>query len=216
MKEVISKRLYYLHNKLFPSFYYAKLLQEINECETILDVGCGSSSPAHLFPNNKVLVGVDGFMPSIEISKEKGIHSQYYHINLLDIEKTFAPRSFDCVMALDVIEHFDKPDALKLISMIEKLAIKKVILFTPNGFLAQKEYDSNEFQIHKSGWSYSDMKHMGYRLYGINGLRCLRGEFANIRYRPTVFWLYISSLSELFTRVCPRTAFQLLGIKRIL
>ena len=40
---------------------------------------------------------------------------------------------------------------------MEKVARKKVIVFTPNGFVPQRPYDGNPFQEHLSGWSVDEI-----------------------------------------------------------
>jgi len=76
----------------------------------------------------------------------------------MEIGRNFKENSFDCVLASDVIEHFSKEEGYKLIEMMEKIARRKVIIYTPNGFLKQGEYDNNPWQVHKSGWNVKEMK----------------------------------------------------------
>jgi hypothetical protein len=90
-------------------------------------------------------------------------------MNALDLDKTFSPKSFDCVLALDLIEHLEKEEGFQLISMMEKIATKRVIIFTPNGLLPQQEFGGNRLQIHKSGWSVEEMREKGFRVIGILG-----------------------------------------------
>src|SRR5688572_14185669 len=106
--------------------------------QSLLDVGCGFNSPVqHLRRRPSTLIGVDGFIPAIEQSRAKAIHDDYKCISLLEIERTFGANSFDCVVASDVIEHFSEHDALELIAQMEIVSRRKVIIFTPNGFLPQ-------------------------------------------------------------------------------
>ena len=179
-----------------------------------MDVGCGFNSPVqNLRRRPPYLVGVDGFLPVIEQSRDKRIHDQYCQTSLLNIAKTFGPESFDCVLALDVIEHFNEEDALNLISQMERVARKKVIIFTPNGYLPQGEEYGNPFQKHLSGWTPRQMKRMGYRVTGIGGFKCLRGEMARIRWHPSRFWLMVSLLSQTVTWNRPFLAFSILCVK---
>ncbi|MDB4891928.1 MAG: hypothetical protein JWL61_3783 [Gemmatimonadetes bacterium] len=193
-------------------------VRELNEAigpssGTLLDVGCGFNSPVQLLSHRpERLVGIDGYLPVIEQSRAKGIHDEYHLMSLLDIEKEFGPKSFDCVLASDVIEHFLEGDAADLIAQMELVARKKVILYTPNGFLPQGEEYGNAYQRHLSGWSAAQMEARGYRVVGIEGLRCLRGEMARIRWRPWRFWLTVSLLSQRLVRNRPRFAFRILCV----
>lgn len=167
-------------------------------------------------------VGIDLFEPSIEASKKEGIHDTYFKMNMLDIDTVFAPRSFECVLACDTLEHLTPEEGIRLLEKMEIIAEKRVIVFTPNGFIRQDPYENNDLQIHKSGWTVNDMKKRGYTIIGINGWKSLRSGGAlklggaQIRFRPLYLWKIISSTTQiLFARRFPKTAFQILCIKDI-
>lgn len=96
---------------------------------------------------------------------------------------------------------------------MERWAKKKAIIFTPNGFLKQKEYDKDKLQIHKSGWSIDDFKSLGFKVYGVGGYKKLRGFRARIKYKPLIFWRLISDLTQKVVYRIPKFAFQLFAIK---
>lgn len=210
----MKNRLKKIYRAIFPS-YSDELEKAIGDCRTLLDVGCGSNSPIAPFSSQLHSVGVDGFQPSIDKSKVLGIHNDYMLMNVLDIDKTLPDNSFDCVLASDLIEHFEKDEGVKLLEAMERIASKRVIVFTPNGFLPQGEYDSNPFQVHKSGWSAGEMKSRGYRALGINGWKPLRVEEADFRFRPRLLWMLISDITQIFVRSAPEKAFHILCIKDI-
>ena len=59
--------------------YYDELEQAVGAASSLLDVGCGSDSPVgHFHRRIPRLVGVDGFAPSIEESRTRGIHDEYF------------------------------------------------------------------------------------------------------------------------------------------
>ncbi len=195
--------------------YDAELERLVGDSKTLLDVGCGSGSPIKIFSHKLHAEGVDAFIPSIEKSKQQKIHNKYHNIDVLDIDKQFESNSFDCVVALDLIEHLEKEKGLELMQKMEKIAKKRVIIFTPNGFLPQGEFENNPWQIHRSGWEVEEMQKYGYNVYGINGLKGIRGEFATIKYKPKIFWNFISNISQLYTYNNPKLAFQILCVKQI-
>jgi predicted TPR repeat methyltransferase len=201
------------YKKYLPWTYYAELRKAVKGCTKLLDVGCGSDSPVRYFADKIYCVGVDLHEASIEESKKQGIHNDYYLMDVLEIQKKFAAKSFDCVLASDVIEHLTKEDGLKLLEMMEAIAKKRVIVFTPNGFLPQGEYDDNPWQVHKSGWEITEMEARGYRVIGINGYKSFRGEYADIRLRPKLIWRIVAELSQFLVRNHPRYAFQILCVK---
>ena len=186
----------------------------IGSCATLLDLGCGSNSPVRKFSRRlHHTVGVDGFELAVKESEKARIHNAYRTMDVMNIGKHFQPDSFDCVLAFDLIEHLAKEDGLELLAMMEQIASKKVIVYTPNGFLPQHEIDSNRYQVHLSGWEVAEMHARGYRVIGINGWKPLRGERARISWRPTYLWSRISLLSQIVTTRYPRIAFQMLCIK---
>jgi len=211
MKKMI-KKLKELYLRIFTN-YEQELELSLKGCKTILDIGCGNSSPIKSFSKNIYSVGVDAFSPNIEKSKRSGIHNKYFNIDVMGIGKKFKPDSFEGVLASDLIEHLTKKEGIKLIEMMEKIAKKKIIIFTPNGFLPQGEHDENPWQVHKSGWKVKEMKNRGYKVIGINGLKFLRGESASIKFWPKPLWKIISDITQLFVRNNPKRAYQILCIK---
>lgn len=192
-----------------------ELEQILKDCNEILDLGCGSNSPLSFLSKKKNLVGVDGHKKSISESKKRKIHDKYYLMNILDIGSKFKRKSFDAVVALDLIEHLTKRDGIKLLKMMEKIARKKVVVLTPNGFIDQTGSD-NSLQEHLSGWNTKDFKKRGYEVVGRYGLKQLRGEKASLLFRPKLFWGIVSELSHLlYTRGNPEKAFSILCSKEI-
>lgn len=207
MKSLITS----IYKMIFPP--YAELLRkELQDCRSILDLGCGKDSPIrHIFVGYSV--GVELFEPYLEESKRSKIHSQYILGDIRNIG--FKENSFDAVLALDLIEHLTKEEGINLIGVMEKWANKKVIISTTNGFVWQEGYDNNPSQIHECGWSVTEFKKLGYKIYGIRGWKGLRGYRANLRFTPTLIWQVISDITQKITFRMPKLAFQLLCVKSI-
>ena len=127
-----------------------KLCMEVSPT-SLLDVGCGANSPIKRF-SSKIprTVGVDGFLPSIQKSRTLQIHREYIHGELMSSLANIPSKSFDVVIAMDVIEHFEKEQGWIFLGELERIASKRTIVFTPNGFLHQGEYDENPHQLHRS------------------------------------------------------------------
>jgi SAM-dependent methyltransferase len=202
----------FICQKIFTN-YSTELKRAIGACKSILDLGCGPNSPLRFFSDTKYCVGVDQYKPSIERSKKLGIHSEYYLCDILSVGQLFKENSFDCVLANDVIEHLTKKDGYRLISLMENIASKKVIIFTPNGFLEQGTYKNNPWQQHKSGWTVNEFRKKGYVVKGINGFFKLRTKLAQVKFKPRVLWELISNISQFFIQKWPEYAFQLLCVK---
>ena len=210
--KVLRKTFRYTYKSLF--FKYDVVIEKkIKGCKNLLDVGCGSFSPVKTFNKNIHCVGVDAFIPSIEKSKALGIHDEYVQLDVMEILNHFGPNSFDAVVALDLIEHLSKEDGFKLLDLVESIAVKKIFIYTPNGFLEQGDRENNPWQVHLSGWTPDDFRKRGYKVYGVNGIKPLRGEFAKVKNKPTILWNFISDLTTPFVKNKPEKAFQLLAIK---
>lgn len=212
--KILRKTYRYTYKAIF-SKYDVVIEREVRDCKTLLDVGCGANSPVQTFNRNLHCTGVDAFVPSIERSRAKGIHNAYVQADVLKIGELFDPQSFDIVVALDLVEHLEKQDGLCLLDMMEKIAKKKVVIYTPNGFLPQGDRESNPWQVHLSGWTAEEFRQRGYTVMGVNGIKSMRGEFAKPKWRPWFFWAFISDLTEPFVKHKPEKAFQLLAIKYI-
>lgn len=181
---------------------------------SLLDVGCGANSPIQKF-SAKIsrTVGMDGFLPSIQKSRGKNIHREYIHGELMKSLASLQSKSFDVVISMDVIEHFEKNQGWKFLSELERIASKRVIVFTPNGFLSQGEYDENPHQLHRSGWEVSEFTERGYAVCGINGFKWLKGEYGAPRFKPRWLANRISDYTQFFTYARPSLAFQILAYK---
>ncbi|MDR3413535.1 MAG: class I SAM-dependent methyltransferase [Anaerolineaceae bacterium] len=160
-------------------------------CNSVLDVGCGVSAKLRQLgvPNT---TGFEGYHPDFEKAKLQKTHDAIVEGDARKLTSYFKPKQFDACIALDVIEHFTKEDGLKLMQDMEKLAMKKVIFFTPKGFLPQRHSADDDLQVHLSGWEPAEMKGYGYEVTGQLGPRSLRGEGHILKRRPAVFWGLVS------------------------
>lgn len=194
-------------------FFYKILAFQLRNCRSVLDVGCGNDSPLGRIKKTFYSEGIDVFKKSITTSKRNRIHDKYTLGNIMDIDTYYKPKSFDAVIALDVIEHFDKKDGISIIKKMGKIAREKVIILTPNGFYHQDHLDNNPYQIHRSGWIVKDMQKFGYKVYGLWGIKTIRGENAQIKYKPWFFWAFIALISEPFIFYFPHLSFDIFAVK---
>jgi len=192
------------------------LKKELSGCDIILDLGCGRHSVlaySNVLSSVKCSIGVELFDPYLLESRRNRIHSQYIKADVRKIE--FKPKTLDAAVALDLLEHLTKEEGVDLINRMGKWARKKVIVFTPNGYLQQDAYDENPLQEHRSGWSIKELQGLGFEVFGMNGWKNLRGYKASLKYKPSFLWEMVSSISQIITYRHPRLAFQLLAVKQI-
>lgn len=196
-------------------FFHRILENYFSDCNSVLDVGCGHSSLIGIIRRKFRSEGIDIYKKNIIESKRKKLHDNYTLGDIKKLAKLYKKKSFDACVAIDVIEHFNKQDALRLIKDMEAIARKKVIILTPNGFYEQHAFDGNPHQIHKSGWAKTDLGKLGYTVYGLRGLKFLRDDHAGIKYKPWIFWGICSLLSEIIFFPFPSLSFDLFAVKKL-
>lgn len=200
-----------LDRAMFPDLLVTALARELRGAASVLDVGCGEGGPLLCLPKPARLTGLDGHAASLDKLRASGRYDELVFAPL--DQAPFPEGGFDTVVCLDVIEHFDKPQAMALIVLLERWAARKVVLATPNGFLPQRPCEGNPFQEHKCGFSTAELRALGYRVNGIRGPKPLRGELGQLRFRPKFLWHRISGALQPLTWVCPQGAFGLVAVK---
>ena len=201
------------------------LENELKDCRTILDVGCGPKSPSTLICKKYGIssTGIELHKPYLETAKKNKTHDHFFQGTLQEFVKNNPNLKFDAVIMIDVVEHLTKDEGTKLIHLVESLSLKKTIINSPNGFVEQKALDNNPYQEHLSGWDLKDMNKLGYKSRGLAGLKFLRTEVesetmgndltASIKYKPKKLFFCISVLSQIFCFYFPKFAFSLFSVK---
>lgn len=204
-----------LVTKYKDAFFYYVLSRNLTECDSVLDVGCGAHSPLAHVQKTFYSEGIDIFKKSIQESKRLHIHDAYRQGNILHITKWYSPKSFDAVVALDVVEHIEKKEALQLIKKMETIARKKIIIMTPNGFHDQHIYDNNPYQRHRSGWTVDEFTSRHFVVRGLRGFKTIRGEYASIKLKPWLLWALVAFVSEPLLVMFPNWSYQLFATKKL-
>ena len=77
----------------------------------ILDIGCGAGSVSgELVKRGHEVHGLDIMKPAVDRAKRRGIHGQIYDVNHVPLP--FKDNTFDCILALDILEHLFDPMSL--------------------------------------------------------------------------------------------------------
>lgn len=183
------------------------------DCNSVLDAGCGCTWNMRWIgaPNT---TGLEGYEPSYQKAMEMKTHDKLVKGDVREMDSLFGEGQFDACVSLDVIEHLTKEEGLKLLKSMERVARKRVIIFTPSGFLSQRHTERGDLQEHISGWEASEMRAMGYEVMGMLGPKSLRGEYHVLKNRPKLFWGVVSMLGHCFwTRWKPEKAAAILCVK---
>ncbi len=197
---------------VFPLQYL--LLRELMDCKSVLDLGCGHHSMVPIIPTYIEKTGVELFEPYYQEALRKKRHHAYIQEDVMKVD--FKDKTFDAVVLLDVIEHLSKEEGLALIKNMERWARKKVIVFTPNGFLHQDCYDDNPYMKHKSGWTYDEFSHLGFKVRGVRGFKFLKkDDHHHEEIGGTSFLETLSDLTQIISYHFPKTAFQLFCVKKL-
>lgn len=196
--------------------YWRELERAVAPSSSTLDVGCGASSPLARFHERLGrLVGVEAYPDAAAAARASGIYAEVVEADVRELRNEFEPRSFEVVAAVDLLEHLEEADGHSLLDAAELIAGRRVVVFTPNGFVPQGARGGNEWQVHRSGWSTAALAARGYRVSGVHGLRWLRGEEAEVRMRPRRAWSLVADLTQPVARRMPAVAYHLLAVKDV-
>lgn len=136
----------------------AQAAARIRHVHTVVDVGSGIRPQDFFRP--AVHICIDPFPAYLDRLKE------HKHLVLLrgtwnDVLPLMPDESVDTVFLLDVIEHVEKEEGLRLLAEAERIARCQVIVFTPYGFYPQSYEEGQRdrwgmnggyWQTHRSGW----------------------------------------------------------------
>lgn len=149
----------------------------------VLDVGIGMGQYGFLLRNN--LEGVNLFRIEgdrgclrpksewqIRIDGIEGfagyitpVHDwAYNHIMLgeaLGVLGTIETRRYELAMAIDILEHFDKEQGVRLLAELRRVASRASLVSTPKVFQPQ-DVPANPYENHRSQWSRADLALSGF------------------------------------------------------
>lgn len=141
-----------------------RLIEIASEYDSVLDIGCGSGSTIKRI-NAKERVGIDICHAAIRAARVNNNGVEFVYENLSEL---LSIRTFECVIGVDIIEHFEMDDAIKLLEVCEATATKNLMFFVPVGNHPQikddRGFGNNYFQTHRSTWYPEDMEKLGYEV----------------------------------------------------
>jgi len=141
------------------------LQKYVDPGDEVIDFGCGLM-PHTRYLKCKRLIAIDGWEPSVdrlgdELSDRENIFLCFFEITESSLS-AINSKSTDVCMAIDVVEHFEKEKSLSLIKHMERIAKKRVVIFTPRGFRVQDHLAPNDYQKHLCGFDPEEFVDLGY------------------------------------------------------
>jgi hypothetical protein len=140
-----------------------EIVPRLQHCQVLLDIGCGINPQEYVRP--LVHICCDPFQQYLERLQQRTTYERDRVYVLLratwsEVVHLFPPKSVDTIFLVDVIEHLEKDEGMKLLAVTEQIARQQVVIFTPLGFMPQHHpngkdawgLDGAEWQEHRSGW----------------------------------------------------------------
>lgn len=104
--------------------------------------------------------GIEGFL-----GYRTPVHDYAYNQlmvgNAMQLLPQIGAHSYDLVIAIDILEHFDREDAFQFIQECQRVSRKALLISTPKEFIHQ-EIPANPLENHRSHWSAEDLKQLGF------------------------------------------------------
>lgn len=199
----VRERLYY---RLFGGD--SVLYRVLRPGWSVLDVGCSDGRGSIELTG---VWGCDIYRPHL---REAGRTLHRRRVVQTDIRQLpYRSGAFDAVVALDVIEHFEKVDALRVVAEMERVARSVVVVMTPSGFVEQPGTPDEPWQEHRCGFEPEELRELGYEVAGVGGLAELRGDLGAFRWGLP--GQVLAAVTQPLVRSRPHRAFHLIGVKRV-
>lgn len=155
---------------------------ETAQPESILDVGTGFGQYGFLARTNiehfnlfevngpiarkrersewKIVIdGIEAFKDYITPVHEYAYNNIFIG-DAMDVLPTLS-RRYDVVLAIDILEHFDKDQGRQFIELLKQVCSGSVLVSTPKEFIEQ-HIEANPYEDHRSCWSFADLQACGF------------------------------------------------------
>ena len=174
--------------------------------DSILDIGCGfgkygvlSREYLELWDGSKDYCNFTKRIDAVEAFSSyitplhKFIYNNIYEKNIIEVIGKL-DYSYDVVLLIDVLEHFDKGQGMKLLKTLVSQN-KGIIISTPKKFANQSNCFGNEYERHRSYWNKKELASFGDNYFAKDkmSLICYVGKDAknlqnSLNKKPPIKW----------------------------
>ncbi|MDD5415772.1 MAG: glycosyltransferase [Candidatus Daviesbacteria bacterium] len=203
-------------------FSWSWLLRKlIGDPKTVLDIGCGDGALMRTLSKEKnwKIVGIDIFKDSVIKAKTLGVYDSIIQGDVIEVlKKMITQRNrFNTVFCSQLIEHLSKKEGNRLLDLMDQLALERIVVTTPRGFVEQREefLGNNHHQHHKSGWMIEDFVSRGYKVYGLGLSAVWRYSKLGLSKARIPFISLVSYLMSPLVYFIPALGEGILAVKKI-
>jgi len=172
-----------------------------------LDIGCGCGIPVSTYLHRARISHLVGADIDYSCIMERNLH--YNHLILADANSLpFRSKSFDTVLCMQLIYHFIKSDALRIVDTFKSLARKRIILTLPVG-------DTGQVWNHSIFYP-AEFSRLGFQVSG-HGIRLPQSIREKHEFSSIGLGFFLVRLSSLFFFTFNHPAFShlMVCIKKI-
>ncbi|MEW6574524.1 MAG: class I SAM-dependent methyltransferase [Bacillota bacterium] len=144
---------------------------------TVLDVGVGFGKYGVLvreymeiwhfrYASADWMLRIDGIeaYPDYINDLHRFIYNNIYVGEALAVMKNMENQSYDLILAIDILEHFDKEQGVRFVRECRRVG-RNSLISTPRHFREQPAVFGNEYEIHKTSWSSLEMEALGAKRF---------------------------------------------------
>jgi phospholipid N-methyltransferase len=210
--------------KTIPFTYHWIVRRAIgSDVKTVLDLGCGEGDFMRAISHGESwrVTGVELFKDAFIKAEKSRVYQKVSKGDVTDLPKEIKNQKYDVVFSSQVLEHLSKKKGQAALMKWEKLAVKRVVITTPVGFIdyepiGVKAEDKNPYQKHFSGWNIEALRKLGYKVRG-QGARLIYGQNGLARKLPQLltFWQILSYLISPIVYFWPNLATYMVAAKEV-
>lgn len=136
--------------------------------KVVLDAGCGKGIYGYLIRATRNLrgakfYGMDLSSHHAAFARRHKIYDKYIVGDITHIP--FSDKTIDVLMCIETLPHLPKKDGETFLNEIDRTCKDRAILVFPN--IPMQPLPDQYYDSHRSRWRVSDLRHRGYKVYGI-------------------------------------------------